>query len=56
MEQAHEPADAEQSGHKASEAVDAVADPLPIGPFRNQSQDDAGYEREENGGFKVIEV
>jgi hypothetical protein len=56
VKEVHEPADAEKSGHEASKAIHAIADPLPIGSLRNQSKYDARYECEENSGFKVIEV
>ena len=56
MQQAHDPANAEQRCHKPAKAIRPVAEALAVGALGGQAQHNAGYKRQEQGRFKVIQV
>ncbi len=56
VQQAHEPADAEQRHNEPAEAVEPVTETFLIGFLSHQPEHDAANQSEDERGLKVIEA
>jgi hypothetical protein len=49
----HQPSQAENGGHEATEDIEAVVQALTVGPFAHDSEDNRGKQREQKRGFEM---
>jgi hypothetical protein len=56
VQNAHEPADAEEGQHKPAEALRPIPEPFTVAVPAGQAKNDTRQQREEKGSFEMIQI